>query len=78
MANRSYDNLGFGMALRAGFLQFFALVDNVPTKWNSVSSGENTFRVPEDWNTVHARVGLNWVFGNREREKDLPRVEESL
>jgi len=78
MANRSYDNLGFGLALRAGFLQLFALVDNIPTKWNSVSIEENTYKVPENWNTVHARVGLNLVFGNRERTKALPEVEESL
>ncbi len=78
MANRSYDNLGFGMALRAGFLQFFALVDNIPTRWTSVSSGEDTYRVPEDWNTVHARVGLNLVFGNRDKELALPQVAESL
>jgi len=78
MANRSYDNLGFGMALRAGFFQFFAVVDNIPTKWSSVSIEDRTYKVPDDWNTVHARVGLNWVFGNKERTKALPEVEESL
>ncbi|MGE5349191.1 MAG: DUF5723 family protein [Actinomycetota bacterium] len=72
IANRRYDNLGFGLAFRGGFTQFFVLVDNVPVKWTRVTSGEGTFRMPEHWNTVHARIGLNLVFGNREREEVLP------
>lgn len=70
-ANRRYDNLGFGMAVRGGFAQFFILVDNIPLKWTTVTSGEGSFRMPEYWNTVHARFGFNLVFGNREKEKVL-------
>lgn len=72
MANRRYDNLGFGLAFRGAVIQFFALVDNVPLKWTRVTSGEGTYRLPEHWNTVHARLGLNLVFGNREKEEILP------
>ncbi|HNT93486.1 MAG TPA: DUF5723 family protein [Bacteroidales bacterium] len=72
MANRRYDNLGFGLAVRGGFLQFFALVDNIPLRWTRVTSGEDTFRLPENWNTVHVRAGLNLLFGNRQDEKPLP------
>lgn len=71
-ANRRYDNLGFGMAFRGGFAQFFVLVDNIPLKWTTVRSGEGSFRMPEYWNTVHARFGLNLVFGNRPKEEALP------
>jgi hypothetical protein len=69
MANRRYDNLGFGLAVRGGVMQFFAVVDNIPLKWTTATSGGGTYRLPENWNTVHARFGLNLVFGNREREK---------
>jgi hypothetical protein len=72
MANKRYDNLGFGLAVRGGVVQFFALVDNIPLRWTDVTSGEGKFRMPEHWNTVHARVGLNLVFGNREREEIFP------
>jgi len=67
-ANRCYDNLGFGMALRGGFFQFFVLVDNIPLKYSSLTSGEQTLRLPEQINTVHARLGVNLLFGNREKE----------
>jgi len=69
IANRRYDNLGFGLAVRGGFAQMFILVDNIPFRWNKVVSGTESYRLPENWSTVHARMGLNLVFGNREREK---------
>ncbi len=71
-ANRRNDNLGFGMALRGGPFQFFVMVDNVPLKYSSFESGEQTLRLPDNLNTVHARLGLNVLFGNRERDKALP------
>lgn len=72
IANHRYDNLGFGIAVRGGFAQFFAVVDNIPLKWAPVTSGESSFRIPENWYTLHARVGFNFVFGNKEREEILP------
>jgi len=72
VANRRYDNLGFGLAVRGGVVQFFALVDNIPLRWTKVSNGEETYRLPERWNTVHAQLGMSLVFGNRERERILP------
>ena len=72
LANRRYDNLGFGMAVRGGFFQFFALVDNIPMRYTRVTSGEDDFRVPENLYTVHARFGINLVFGNKAEEKILP------
>ncbi len=74
MANRRYGNLGFGIAARGGYGQFFALVDNIPMRWTTVvnSSGTGTYRLPENWYTVHVRVGVNLLFGNRRYEKPLP------
>lgn len=72
IANHRYDNLGFGLAVRGGFIQFFTVVDNIPMRWSTMTNGESTIRLPENWYTIHARLGLNFVFGNRKDEKPLP------
>ncbi|MDZ7633654.1 MAG: DUF5723 family protein [Bacteroidales bacterium] len=45
MANRRYDNLGFGLAVRGGFFQFYALVDNIPLQWNEVAAAMESYRL---------------------------------
>ncbi len=72
LANRRYDNLGFGLAFRGGFSQFFAVVDNIPLRWSKAVSGSESYSMPENWHTFHLRMSLNFVFGNREKEKILP------
>jgi hypothetical protein len=72
LANRRYDNLGFGLAVRGGFFQFYALVDNMPLKWSRVTDGEKSYALPVNMNLVHARLGVNFIFGYREKEEILP------
>lgn len=75
-ANHRYDNLGAGLALRAGFFQFYTIIDRIPVIWNKVimESGDN-FPVPESWNMINARLGFNLVFGNKIKSKtDKPMV----
>ncbi len=72
IANHRFDNLGFGFAVRGGFFQLYALVDNIPLQWTKMTSGEESYRLPENFNTIHARLGVNLVFGNKEKEKILP------
>lgn len=72
IANRRYDNLGFGLAVRGGFFQFYALVDNMPLKWTRVTSGGKSYSLPVNMNMIHARLGVNFIFGYRENEKVLP------
>jgi hypothetical protein len=67
--NHRYDNLGAGISIRGGWMQLYALVDNIPVRWTKVSSGDNSFPMPENWNTVHARVGMNIMFGNKAKNK---------
>ncbi len=67
--NHRYDNLGAGISLRGGAMQLYALVDNIPVRWTKVSSGNDSFPVPDDWNTLHARVGMNIMFGNKAKNK---------
>jgi Family of unknown function (DUF5723) len=70
--NRRYDNLGFGIALRGGCGQFFALIDNVPVKWTKMTVGSDNIKLPVNMNTVQVRLGFNLVFGNRDKEEMLP------
>lgn len=71
-ANHRYDNLGAGLSLRAGFFQLYAVADRLPLAWNKVISkdGRSSFPVPNSWNTVNARFGINFVFGNKIKKKD--------
>ncbi|HPO41112.1 MAG TPA: DUF5723 family protein [Bacteroidales bacterium] len=68
-ANRRYDNIGFGMAVRGGPSQFFIVVDNICLKFTGYTSGEERIMIPAKVNTVNARLGFNLLFGYREREK---------
>lgn len=70
-ANQKYDNLGAGLSLRAGYLQLYTLIDNVPFNWSKAHSGERSYSLPESWNTVHIRLGLNLTFGNKIKERPL-------
>jgi hypothetical protein len=51
----------------------YFLVDNIPLQWTKLTSGENSFSLPENWNTLHARLGFNLVFGNKEKKQRLPK-----
>jgi len=67
--NHRYDNLGAGISIRGGWMQLYALVDNIPIRWTKVTIGNDSFPMPEDWNTMHARVGMNIMFGNKAKNK---------
>lgn len=64
-SNRSYTNLGAGFGVRAGFAQIYFLVDRIPVTWSRVSTGKGSAPFPSNWNTVQARFGINFVFGNK-------------
>ncbi len=63
--NRSYNHLGFGLAIRGLFAQFYFLLDNIPLAWSKANFGSDTFSFPDKWDTLNARAGFNLVFGNR-------------
>jgi len=74
-ANYRYDNFGFGLAFRAGFFQFYTLADRIPVTWNKIINKGANILLPESWNTMHLRFGMNLVFGNNARRKvDKPMV----
>ena len=74
-ANYRYDNIGIGLAFRLGFFQIYALADRIPLTWNKIINDGESFPLPESFNTIHARLGMNLVFGNKVKRKiDKPMV----
>jgi len=74
-ANYRYDNFGFGLAFRLGFFQFYALADRIPITWNKILNDGESIPLPENFNTIHARLGMNLVFGNNvKRKNDKPMI----
>ena len=73
--NNRYDNLGFGIAFRPGWTQFYFLADRIPVTWNKIITDKGTIPVPASWNTVQLRLGMNLAFGNKiKKKKDKPMV----
>jgi hypothetical protein len=73
--NNRHDNLGAGLAFRAGIVQFYLISDRIPVMWNKIKDKNNSVVIPADWNTVNLRLGMNLVFGNRNKEKsDKPMI----
>jgi len=74
-ANGRYDNLGAGLAFRAGLFQIYILADRIPVTWNTILTDNSSIPVPVSWNTIHARIGMNIAFGNKIKKKsDKPMV----
>ena len=73
--NHRYDNLGAGIAFRAGVTQFYILSDRVPVTWTRIKDNSSNVIIPSNWNTVNIRLGMNIVIGNKVIEKnDKPMV----
>ena len=64
--NNSYNNLGLGLGFRASVFQFYFLFDKIPLSWKKAGTGDGSVSLPANWNTLHARFGMNLVFGNRQ------------
>jgi hypothetical protein len=79
--NRSWDNLGAGLSLRIGPFQFYTVADKIPIMYNKIvlpeSEGSSTFNLllPDKWNMLTVRAGMNLVFGNRiKKRSDRPMI----
>lgn len=71
LQNQRADNLGAGLAFRAGFFQFYAISDRIPISWDKFKIDSNSdVVVPANWNTLNLRIGMNLTFGNNEKKKD--------
>ena len=75
--NHSYNNLGAGLALRLGIFQFYFIADKIPVMWNKIVTDNTTIPLPDNWNTINLRLGLNLAFGNKVKKKnDKPMLSE--
>ncbi len=75
VANHRYDNLGAGLAFRAGVFQIYMMADRIPVTWNKIVTDESTIPLPTSWNTINLRLGMNLAFGNSLKKKnDKPMV----
>jgi hypothetical protein len=76
--NSSYDNLGAGIAFRLGTVQFYTIADKIPLMYNKIIiPGDNPASIilPDKWNTLTFRFGMNLVFGNKIKKKsDRPMI----
>ncbi len=73
--NHRYDNLGAGLAFRAGVTQFYLVSDRIPVVWDRIKNDNSNIVLPANWNTFNLRLGMNLVFGNRVKEKnDKPMI----
>lgn len=75
--NHRYDNIGAGLAFRAGIFQFYMLSDRIPVTWNRIyTDGGSSIVLPASWNNFNLRLGMNLVFGNRIKKKnDKPMID---
>jgi hypothetical protein len=69
-SNHRFDNIGAGLAFRPGIFQFYFLADRIPIMWNKIKDDSSTIPLPTSWNTIHLRLGMNIVFGNKIKKKD--------
>lgn len=74
-ANHRFDNIGAGLMLRLSIFQFYLVTDNIPVAWNKLvsydddSRTESAILLPDNWNTIDLRFGMNLVFGHRKSRK---------
>jgi hypothetical protein len=77
-SNQSYDNLGLGLAGRLGPVQIYVISDKIPFKFSKVGSEEEDsgkIMLPDKWNALSFRFGINLVFGSAPKKKsDKPMV----
>jgi len=79
MTNRSYNNLGFGFAVKFGGPQFYFVADQIPVNWIRFENSEGRFAgiAPDRIDFFNFRFGLNLVFGKMSQSKtDTPMLLE--
>lgn len=76
LQNQRADNVGAGMAFRAGIFQFYAISDRIPINWDKLKIDSGSVPVPSNWNTINFRFGMNLSFGNKVSKKnDKPMIQ---
>ncbi len=75
IANHRMDNLGAGLAFRAGVFQFYFLADRIPVKWDKINVDNSNILLPANLNMASFKLGMNLALGNKIKKKnDKPMV----
>ena len=81
VANYSYNNLGFGLAFKAGIAQFYFIADKIPLSWGKIyyinkdNVSYSPITIPQNMNLLNLQLGMNIVFGRQVTKKaDKPMV----
>lgn len=77
MINRSYDNVGLGLAF-TGPVQLYVVSDNVVSflVFDKYKSGNSSFVVPAYSKNLNLRVGINITIGKIPKDKDKDGVPD--
>jgi hypothetical protein len=77
LQNQRADNLGAGIAFRAGIFQFYFVSDRIPVTWDRLKIDDDSdILVPANWNTINLHFGMNLSFGNKVSKKnDKPLIQ---
>lgn len=76
MYNRSFGNLGLGLGFNVWFMQTYIMADNVLafmsySRFGTSDGGAYSgYSVPTGFRNINFRVGCNWTFGRKPRDKD--------
>lgn len=79
MANRTFNNLGFGLAFRAGPMQIYTILDQIPLSWDRITfpDADKPVPVPDRIDYINFRFGMNLVFGKvKQKKADVPMLLE--
>ncbi|MDP4207628.1 MAG: DUF5723 family protein [Bacteroidota bacterium] len=77
VADKVYSNLGAGLSLKLGPLQWYLISDRIPLYYKPVAN--KGYAIPPYAKNVNIRTGMNLVFGynhnSKKANKDKPLVE---
>lgn len=71
--NRSFNNLGFALALGRSGVQFYFASDNIPLRYNSLK--DSPVMWPSSARTFNFRIGLNILFGCKKTHRSFNNVK---
>lgn len=68
------NDLGLAFSLRGGILQYYMVLDHIPTTFNKYKvDNKNTILAPYDFRAFSIMFGFNFVFGSG-GFKDMPKI----
>jgi hypothetical protein len=69
ITNSSYNNLGLGLAIKAGPVQIYLIADKIPITWDKIyiknedNNDYNGVNLPSNMNMLSVQAGINIAFG---------------